>query len=98
LLSLKTKVRKRRVNRERFIPPYDLSIGQMNAEVLKMQSDLAVALRNGNNVSLRKLIRHMLRSKICRSLAVYRSISSLGARTRGLRDTRRPSLKRIIKL
>lgn len=48
--------------------------------------ELAVAIREKNTSLIRKQVAKMLRSSDCRYLAVYRTISAKGARTKGIND------------
>jgi retron-type reverse transcriptase len=87
----RSKIKKRkRVAREKFIPPDGLTIGQMTAKVAELQSELAVEVRNGNIRAQKGLISKMSRSRVCLAYAVYRTISATGARTRGINDIPRP--------
>lgn len=51
---------------------------------------LATAIRSGDTELTSKMINQLSRSKIAREWAVYRTISSQGSRTKGLRDKKRP--------
>lgn len=59
-------------------------------EVLKMQTELAVVLRERNLERVTQLIRKMLRSDLTHQLAVYRTISSSGSKSKGINDSSRP--------
>lgn len=51
-----------------------------------MQMELAVAIREKNISLIKKQVARMLRSSDCRFLAVYRTISAKGARSKGIND------------
>ena len=72
--------------RERFILPSGDSISNLKNNVLKMQMELAVAIREKNISQIKKQVARMLRSSDCRFLAVYRTISAKGARSKGIND------------
>lgn len=76
--------------RERFIPTTTTTISDLRKKVLEMQGELALALRSGNKERTEKLIQSIPKSKMVREWAVYRTISSQGARTKGLSDKTRP--------
>jgi retron-type reverse transcriptase len=77
---------KRQNKRERFILPNGDSIVNLKERVLKMQMELAVAIREKKISLIKKIVTRMLRSSDCRFLAVYRTISSKGARSKGIND------------
>lgn len=77
---------KRTSKRERFMLPNGESISSLKERVLKMQMELAVAIREEDTSQIKKLVAKMLRSSDCRFLAVYRTISSKGARSKGIND------------
>lgn len=56
-----------------------------------MQMELATALRRKDISSIQKQILKMIRSSDCRFLAVYKTISSKGSRSKGIADTHRPT-------
>lgn len=80
----KSKISKR--PREAFTPSSGISISTLKNEVLKMQFDLAVVVRRREIDSVIHLTRLILRSKLAQELAVYRTISSTGSRTKGMKD------------
>lgn len=77
--------------RERFILPNGKSIVEMKNNVLKMQSELARVVREGNTPLIKPQIEKMLRNSDCRYYAVYRTISSSGAKSKGIKDIFRPT-------
>jgi RNA-directed DNA polymerase len=58
---------------------------------LEYQQKLAVAIRSQNKSEAISIMNKMLRSKEVRLYAVYRTISSVGSRTKGLYDKKRPT-------
>jgi hypothetical protein len=62
--------------------PNDLSISEAKNQVLKMQINLAVAIRRKNIDITNKFINTLVRSKVCQYLAVYKTISGKGSRTK----------------
>jgi len=91
----KKKLRKRKsyviAKKEPFILPDGNSIPWLKKEILKMQAKLAVALRNNDIVNVNHLIKYIIRSNLTQHLAVYRTISSSGLKSKGIRDKSRPT-------
>nr|YP_009144874.1 hypothetical protein [Euglenaria anabaena]AKJ83321.1 hypothetical protein [Euglenaria anabaena] len=77
--------------REPYLLPSGNSIAWLKLEILKMQTQLAVALRNNNIVNVRRLISKIIRSNLTQQFAVYRTISSSGAKSKGIQDKIRPT-------
>lgn len=84
----KTKTKQR--TREPFQFPYNLSIGESKSVILKLQSTLAEAIRLRNKELIISSVKKITRSKTAIYWAVYRTISSQGARSPGYRDIPRP--------
>lgn len=79
------------VKREKFnIQPLGWTISKLKLEVLKMQMNLAVAIRNQNTDSVNHWVNKILRSSTCRYWSIYKTISSPGARSKGIGDQTRP--------
>lgn len=77
--------------RERFrIIPDNLTLSQVKMKVLEMQMNLAVAVRDANHALINHLIKKMIRSDICRTWAVYKTISSSGSKSTGIGDQMPP--------
>ena len=83
------KKKKKRTRRENFKPPNNLTILEMNQIVDDLQQNLAVAIRSSEEDLILKAVNKIIRSNICRAHAVYRTISSKGARTPGFNDPTR---------
>lgn len=77
--------------RERFVLPDGKTIVEMKNNVLKMQLELARVIRECNTPLIKKQIDRMLRNSDCRYLAVYRTISASGAKSKGIKDIFRPT-------
>lgn len=80
---------KRKLNklpREQFVPSDGISITYLKNEVLKMQYELAVVVRDLDKDRVIHLTKKILRSKLAQEYAVYRTISSTGSRTKGVYD------------
>lgn len=92
LLSLKNKIQHTRdvKKRERFIPPNGQTIVNLKQTVVELQSQLAVAIRCRDERLVSSVTQRILRSKLCQSYAVYRTISSKGARSLGITEKNRP--------
>lgn len=89
--GLNSKREKIKSSRETFQLTNGESITWLKLEVLKMQTQLAVALRDNKIVHVRRLINKIIRSNLTQQLAVYRTISSSGAKSKGINDTIRPT-------
>lgn len=72
--------------REQFVPSDGHTISTLKNEILKMQYELAVVIRARKIECVIHLIRFIIRSKLAQELAVYKTISSKGARTKGIKD------------
>ena len=66
----------------------------MNQVVDELQQNLAVAIRSSNEDQILKAINKIKRSNTCRAHAVYRTISSKGAKTPGFNDPKRLSTQK----
>lgn len=77
--------------RERFVLPHGGTITEMKNNVLKMQLELARVIRERNTSLIKRQIGKMLRNSDCRYLAVYKTISSSGSKSKGIRDIFRPT-------
>jgi retron-type reverse transcriptase len=75
--------------RETFFVSNGRPITWLKLEVLKLQSQLAVALREKDYSRSKSIIRKILRSDLAQQLAVYKTISSTGSRSKGIRDNER---------
>ncbi len=82
----RVKVLKKSTRRETFCPENGKTIQDIKRDVLTQQQKLAVALRERNITKANLQIRKMIRSKDCRILAVYNTISKKGYRSKGLKD------------
>ncbi len=85
------------LKRTQFRPPNGLTISQLKNKILEFQSELAVAIRQRETLLISKLIKRITRSKLSSAWAVYQTISSQGARSRGYKDTKRPSTTQMYK-
>lgn len=81
---------KKKTKRENFKPPGKLTINELKTYTITLQSNLAMALRQGDNLSVIRLIKKIPRDKNCIAWAVYRTISSTGARSAGYNDMPKP--------
>lgn len=72
--------------RENFVPENGKSIQEIKKNILKLQQELAVSLRERDNKTSNKIINKIIRNKDCRILAVYKTISTKGYRSKGFRD------------
>jgi len=80
------KKKKITIKKEYFLVSNGESISWLKIEVLKLQSQLAVVLREGNTDRTIRLIRKILRSNLTQQLAVYKTISSTGSKSKGISD------------
>lgn len=87
----KQKPMSTRTKRERFHLPDGTTISQLKQEVIALQSELAVAVRKRESAEVTRLTNKILRSPKAQYWAVYRTISSTGARSKGLSDKDRPT-------
>jgi retron-type reverse transcriptase len=85
-----TKASESRQKRDKFVAPNNITLSELRKEVQNFQYQLAVAIRNKDKVSVKRLIRQMQRSEFTRSWAVYRTIASAGARSKGIGDKSKP--------
>lgn len=84
-ISLKIKQK-----RDQFTLTNGQSIVWLKNKILKMQSELAVALRERNISHVTRLINKVIRSDLAQQYAVYKTISFKGARSKGILDKVRP--------
>lgn len=77
--------------REKFQPPGGIPISEMLKLVNILQSNLAEAIASGNTEHIKTCTNRILRSKMAQYTAVYKTISSLGSRTPGINDPKRPN-------
>lgn len=92
LKSLSFKNLEQTRKREAFrIQPSGLTLSGLKKYVLEMQMKLAVAIRNQDIGSINLLISKILRSNLTRYWAVYKTISSSGAKSKGIGDTKIPT-------
>lgn len=80
-----------RSKREIFLLSNGQSIIWLKKEILKMQSQLAVVLRDKNFPHVIRLINKILRSELTQQYAVYKTISSSGSKSKGITDKERPT-------
>lgn len=94
----KQKVRKRKNNnvkinhnRDRFRPSDGLNLSELKNSVIKMQLELAKVIRQQDPDAVTRMVNKITKSKIAQEWAVYRTISSTGARSPGIKEKERPT-------
>jgi retron-type reverse transcriptase len=94
LKSLNAKLKTKATPRERFVPSSAPTISSLRKVIIGLQGELALAIRSGNKDLIEKLVRKIPRSLPAREWAVYRTISAVGSRTKGLNDLNRPTTRK----
>lgn len=89
LNSIKTLENKRKSHkqkREIFKIPNGEKLNWLRQKIIKLQSELAVVIRERESAQVTQLIKYIIRNKFTQYWAVYRTISSQGSRSKGITD------------
>lgn len=85
--TLKKKIKKNKTMvREVFTVSNGMTLSWLKLEILKLQTQLAVALREGNTDCINRYIKIILRSKFTQEFAVYKTIFFSEFRSKNLCD------------
>nr|YP_010700502.1 putative group II intron reverse transcriptase/maturase mat2 [Strombomonas costata]WCH63642.1 putative group II intron reverse transcriptase/maturase mat2 [Strombomonas costata] len=92
--TIENKKKSLKQKREIFKIPNGEKITWLRQRIIRMQSDLAVVIRERETAQVTRLVKYIIRNKLTQYWAVYKTVSSIGSRFQRILDNVKPKTQR----